>query len=259
MKWEEKTILYCGFLSKEGIQSTTIRSYVSAIKHKLILDGYKWDSDLVLFSALTRATKLTKDRVRTRLPIGAKFLDVILFEIQCSFRENKYNQQLYKTLYLTAYYGLMRVGELTSSPHVLKAVDVNDARNKKGFKLILHTSKTHGRHNYPQKIKICPADKNHNCFCPVEELTKFLQLRGRTALTKEESFFIFKDRRPVRPVDFRNSLKRMIHNLGLDSSLYDTHSFRIGRATDLFKRGVQVDVIKEAGRWKSNAVYKYLR
>ena len=40
---------------------------------------------------------------------------------------------------------------------------------------------------------------------------------------------------------------------------YDTHSFRIGRATDLSKGGRSLSKIKRAGRWKSNAVYNYLR
>ena len=33
----------------------------------------------------------------------------------------------------------------------------------------------------------------------------------------------------------------------------------LAEATDLFKFKTSIDKIKELGRWKSNAVYKYLR
>ena len=258
-KWEERVTLYCGFLSAEGIQSSTIKSYISAIKHKLLMDGYEWNGNLALFAALTRASKLKNDVLRTRLPIGKKFLEVILFEIQRKFSKDPYKRSLYKTIYLVAYHGLMRIGELTISPHVLKAVDVHDARNKQAFKFVLHSSKTHGRGDHPQKIRIEKVDKTTNFFCPVEEITNYLEIRGRFAKSINEPFFRFEDKQPITANHVRKTLKQVINNLHLDSSLYDTHSFRIGKATDMFKEGTTVEQIKEAGRWKSNAVYKYLR
>ena len=50
---------------------------------------------------------------------------------------------LYRTILLTAYYGLFRVSEITLSPHVLKARDVHIATNKKKLKFVLRSSKTH--------------------------------------------------------------------------------------------------------------------
>ena len=64
---------------------------------------------------------------------------------------------------------------------------------------------------------------------------------------------------PVKPNEVRCVLRQCIDRLGLDSQNYDTHSFRIGRATDQFKQGIDVEQIKKVGRWESNAVYKYLR
>ena len=42
-------------------------------------------------------------------------------------------------------------------------------------------------------------------------------------------------------------------------TLYDTHSLHIRRATDLYKSGSKVETIKQLGRWKSSAVYNYLK
>ena len=55
---------------------------------------------------------------------------------------------------LTGYYGLLRVGELTISPHTIKAMDVHKAENKNKILICLRTSKTHDRSNQPQIIKL---------------------------------------------------------------------------------------------------------
>ena len=54
-------------------------------------------------------------------------------------------------------------------------------------------------------------------------------------------------------------LKRAIKAIGLDPNLYSIHSMRLGRGTDLEKQGISIPLIKKIGRWKSNAVYKYLK
>ena len=58
---------------------------------------------------------------------------------------------------------------------------------------------------------------------------------------------------------FRNILRLAISLMGLESHLCDTHSFHIGCASDLNKMGANLEKIKHVGRWKSNAVYKYIK
>ena len=54
--WEERIALYCVFLTEyTGIQSRTLKSYVSAIKKKLTNIGYRCNDDLIWLSSLTRA------------------------------------------------------------------------------------------------------------------------------------------------------------------------------------------------------------
>ena len=76
--------------------------------------------------------------------------------------------------------------------------------------------------------------------------------------SESEQFFILADYSPLKPENFRGVLRQLLDRLNLDSSLYDVHSFRIGRTCDLAKFGCSIDQIKAMGRWKSNAVYKYL-
>ena len=48
--WEARTTLYIAYLIENGRQSSSIRSYVSAIKKLLVMDGYKWQDYEVLLT-----------------------------------------------------------------------------------------------------------------------------------------------------------------------------------------------------------------
>ena len=71
--WEDKLSLFGAHLVDKGLQSSTLRSYFSAIKCTLVDDGYPWDDSKVLLGTLTKACKIVNDRVRTRLPDSGLF------------------------------------------------------------------------------------------------------------------------------------------------------------------------------------------
>ena len=175
--WEDRTTLFIGYLVDRGMQSALVKSYVSAIKKTLLMDGYDWDDNLVLVvlvRSLARACRIINDTVRTRLLIHCGLLEVLLFEVQRHFSpaNQLYLEILYKTLFALSYYGLMRISEVTKSPHVLKAKNVHLAKNKDKLLLILYSFKTHNKGNRPQKIKITSNRKEksdsymHRNFCP---------------------------------------------------------------------------------------------
>ena len=265
--WEDRVALYCAYLTDEGAQSQTIKSYISAIKSVLRDDNYEWNENQVALSSLTRACKIVNDTVRTRLPIYCNLLETILFEVGRYFKDQPYLEILYKTMFLLGYYGLMRVGELTSGNHTVRAKDVFVGQNKQKLLIILYSSKTHDYGARPQKIKISGLEEKSNgnksnrnlFFCPFKSVRKYMKAKGETYIDEEEPFFVFRDRSPVKPNHMRTILKKMIKRLGMDESLYDTHSLRIGRSSDLIRFGYTIDQVKLAGRWKSNAVYKYIR
>ena len=263
LSWEERTALFGAYLVDKGVQSSTLKSYFSAIKHVLKLDGYMWNENKVLFSSLVKGCKLQNDKVKVRLPIQKGLLELLLFEINRYFQSNPqpYLESLYHTMFSLAYYGMLRVGEVTYSPHTVKACNVHVGNNKDKILIVLYTSKTHGEESRPQKVKISASpciNAPKRLFCPVKAVLKFMQDRGPYE-DDSEPFFTFADKTAVKDHQFRSFLRILLDRLGLDSSLYDVHSFRIGRTCDLEKFGYSVDQIKSMGRWKSNAVYRYLK
>ena len=167
---------------------------------------------------------------------------------------------MYKSLFLVAYYGLMRIGELAASQHTLKAKNIYSSSVKNKLLIVLYSSKTHGAESLPQQIKITELNSTNRKgnFCPFKLTRQYLKLRG-DYIHESDNLYVFSDNSPVTPEQVRRLLRKLLTNLQLDALLYDTHSFRIGRATDLFKQGYSLDHIKRVGRWKSNAVYRYLR
>ena len=264
--WEERTTLFVGFLIEKGMQSATVKTYVSAIKKMLVMDKYNWQDSKVLMSSLTRACHLVNDRVKARFAIKCGLLELILFEVERFFGSRKqwYLECLYKALFAISYYGLMHVGEVTNSPHVLCVCNVHVAKNKENFLLVLYSSKTHDLKNLPQKIKIT-SNRNermgnyvHRHFCPFKLIKLFLQERGNY-MDENEPFFVFRDKKAVNAEAARKLLRTLLKNLSLDGLLYDMHSFRIGRTSDLAKSGYTIPEIQRMGIWHSNVVYKYIR
>ena len=116
-------MLFVADLIDRGLQSQSVKSYVSAIKRVLSNDGYEWEENKLVLGSLTRATRIINDSVRTRLPIQCGLLELILFEIERVFATNNqlYLERLYKAIFILGYYGMMRgrrvIGHRSSRPH----------------------------------------------------------------------------------------------------------------------------------------------
>ena len=139
--WEERLVLYVGFLIQNEKKSTTVNSYISAIKTVLISHGIKISEDRSLFNALTKACKLKNDSISLKLLVHKEIIRAIIQKLDQYFAHQPYLNITYKALFSCAYYGLLRIGEVSESPHVIKACDVHRARNKKKLMFVLRSSK----------------------------------------------------------------------------------------------------------------------
>ena len=79
--WQQRTLLFCTYLVDCIHKSTTLKTYISAIKAVLCNDDYYWDDGQVLLGSVTRACKLSNDVVKNRFPIQLSLLELLLFEI----------------------------------------------------------------------------------------------------------------------------------------------------------------------------------
>ena len=225
----------------------------------------------MLLSSLTKACRIINDRVTVRLPIYKGLLEVILFELECIFKDQSYLELLVKTIFIIGYYGLLRIGEMANEKHIkgkaqpshaIQALNVYIGENKRKILLVLYTSKTHGKESLPQKIKITESSEGKRQdikhFCPFNMLSTYIKYRDNPC-SVDEQLFIFRGGEPVRPEHIRGVLRTCLENIGLNPRVYPVHCLRAGRASDLIKLGFTVEQVQRLGRWKSNAVYKYIK
>ena len=190
--WNDRLVLFIGYLVNEKRQSSTVRSYNSPIKTILMDDGFDISEDQYLIKLLTRACRLTNDKIKTRLPIHKDLLNMIINQIKKFYHDTAqpYLAVLFSSLISTAYYGLFRVGELTSGTHPVLARDIQVAKNKNKMLFVLRTSTTHGKSSRPQMVKISNAKTGldsklkpslklpKTTHCPFKLLQEYLSLRG---------------------------------------------------------------------------------
>ena len=245
-RWEDCTSLFGASLVQAGLQSSTLRSYMSAIKRILIDDGYQWSDDRLLLSSLIKGCNVLNDCIRTRLPIRAGLVEMNLFEISRIFAKSPqiYLETMYQTIIILLYYGLFRIGELTYSDHVVKAKHVHVSDNKRKILFVPYSSKTHSKGMHPQEITITENEQkygnvtliNRRHFCPFMITNQYMELRGDFYANDNEPLFIFKDLSPVHSSHVRKILRQALKNLGLNPQIYNTHSLRAGRTIDMFEK-----------------------
>lgn len=260
-KWEDRIIVWATHLADNKRKSATIRSYISAIRYCLALDGITVKHENCELAAIIQAAKQQNDQLYIRLPIQKHLVRLILRFIDTHYIKGQgqiYQGYWLKAIYSMAYHAMMRISELAESPHSVKAQDIIHAKNKQKFTIYLRSSKTHSLADQPQIINILEQPTWFG-NCPVKLITAYANLRGRYARYPEQPFFINKDGSPITQQQFRANLKFILFTLGLPSELYGSHSFRSGKATDEKLAGKSVKQIKEDGRWSSSTVYKYIR
>ena len=264
--WEECLTLFVGFLIDNEKQSSTVKSYISAIKAVLRDCDIELSENLYLISSLTRACRLKNDQIKTKLPLQKGMLGILLRHLKTKYGNQPFVSKMYRALFSTMYHGLLRISEVAQcqSQHAVLARDMHIGWNKQKFLLILRTSKTHWKNMKPQMMKIAATSQSnskHNTMqpeCPYQLLCEYAAIRGDYSLDNEP-FFILSDKSPVTSTQVTSTLKAILKETGFDASLYSNHSLRIGRTCDLLKLGLSVETIKKLGRWRSNAVYRYLR
>ncbi len=200
----------------------------------------------------------TKGSTPKRLPITTDILHKLH-----SFFESRGQQvdsfMLWAAI-CTCFFGFMRSGEMTvpsesafdPSTHLCFGdVSVDDIAAPGIVKLRLKASKTDP---FRKGVEIV-LGRTHTALCPVTALLSYLAIRGN----RPGFLFLFEDDRPLTKAHFILKVREALSHLGIDSSRYAGHSFRIGAATAAGAQGIDDSVIQMLGRWKSSAYQRYIQ
>ena len=264
--WEDRLMLFVGYLINKKCKSRAIRSYICAIKSVLHDVNVTVHEDTYLLGSLIKACRLKNDQIIHKLPIHCAMIQLIVSECIEYYEDlgQHYLSMLYAAVFCSAYFGLLRIGEIAIGSHPILAINTHTGVNKKKILFVLTTSKTHGKNKKPQVIKISVTmskqrqmQNRKQSLCPFTHISNYVLIR-HSCKSKDEPFFVFHDDSPIPAQELRKVLSVILRRLKFNPSLYSFHGFRAGRATNLLKMGFSVETIKKIGRWKSNAVYNYL-
>lgn len=252
----EHIILFISYCFDIGYSPSTITTYMSGISFYHKLRDLKDPTALFIVKKLLEGCRRIRPRQDVRAPITEEILNkicIMLPDICYSF----YETCLLKAACLTAYYGLLRVSEIVFTCQIqadrpLQPADVQVVESSLALIISIRVSKTN-QAGAPTVLRI-PASSNPTLCC-VRAVQHYLCIRP----SYSRYFFCHVNGAPLTKSQFSGILTKAIRAIGLPTQLYSSHSFRIGRATDLAAKGVSSDIIKKLGRWRSDTVERYIR
>ncbi|XP_060590037.1 uncharacterized protein LOC132745207 isoform X1 [Ruditapes philippinarum] len=251
----QNIVFFISYCFERGMASKTITTYVAGLNYFHKLSGFYDISKIFMVSKLLEGCKKSRKSHDNRAPITKQVLKILCDMLPlCCY--NAYETRLFTTLFIFAYFGLFRISELVvpkvlESRDVLWNSDISIIDNSKVLICLRH-SKTN-KTGVPVYLKL-PKEKDN--LCPVNALSNFLSMRPKT----QGPLFIHNDSSPVTGTQFSAVLSKCVLRARLSfGCCYKTHSFRIGRATDLAIMGVPAKAIMKAGRWNSDCYKLYIR
>ena len=125
----------------------------------------------------------------------------------------------------------------------------------------------HDQKNAVRGEQISHAATNHPQLCPCKALARICAHLRAHAATPDTPIYTYYNHagqaRHIEPHLITNALRHSAHSLysttGIPAELLSARSLRPGGATALLCAGVDADVIQLLGRWKSDAMLRYLR
>ena len=161
---------------------------------------------------------------------------------------------LFNTIILITYYGCFRIGEVVKSQTLKHTIHLEHLRiiRSKGMWSLKINLPTFKHSQEPATLIIPQANSGP---CPVKHMLEYLKVRG----SSPGPVFLHTNGNVVERGYVAKSLKLALKLVGKNPDLYNNHSLRIGRASDLASWGIPDHVIRKTGRWSSDAYLKYIR
>ena len=259
---EHQLCQFISHLANEKLCHSTIKCYLSAIRHLHIAEGYG-DPGISHMARLEQVLKGIKSlqakasKKTPRLPITPELL--LKMKQVWRKRGNNWDNVMLWAASSLCFFGFLRSGEITvpsesafdEGAHLtFNDITVDSTTNPQILRARIKASKTD-----PFRVGInIFVGRTNNSLCPVAAVLDYMTLRG----PGKGPFFRFSDGKPLTRVRFVILPKEAITASGVDCSPYSWHSFRSGAATTAAKHGIGDAMIKILGRWKSSAYQLYI-
>ncbi|XP_062607774.1 uncharacterized protein LOC134269591 [Saccostrea cucullata] len=249
---------FIGYLFSANYAPSSVSSHVSAIGYLHKICSVPDPTEKFLPKKLLKGCHALAPQQDTRLPITTDILRRIIKAIDIT-EPLLCNRLLLKAFYLLAFQAFLRIGELAARSHnsnqVVQRSDVN-FKISNGILSGVTIVMKHFKNNIEQKpVTLHLSNSSSITFCPVRALYDYTTHFAHTS----GPLFQFMSGESVTHHFISQQLCKVVSFIGLDPKLYKGHSFRIGAATHAASLGFSENYIQKLGRWRSNAVRRYIR
>lgn len=253
---------FIAFLSHKGLAASTVSTYISGISHSLKIKGTTDNTKSFIISKMLEGLRRKNpQRPDVRTPISRDILKRIVHSLPfvCS---SFYEACLFSSAFSLAFFAMLRVSEITvlskndESGHALNFEDVNFNKmgNQGEMHIKIRSSKTDQRAN---SITLIIQKQSELNICPVYLLQSYLRVRF-AGVNGSHKLYVHFDGSALTRYQFCSVLQKCLSFCEVPFHIR-SHSFRIGRATEMAKNGVDDETIKLSGRWLSTSYLKYIR
>lgn len=162
---------------------------------------------------------------------------------------------MFSSAFSIAFYDLLSVSELTVTAKQNHRVLLREHPHVDHINKYLHLLVTFSKTDQTGKGTTLHIQSTGDLTCHYALVTKYLSFQSNT----KGMLFCHLGVSPVTKYQFTAVLTKAISAPNIDSTAYNSHSFRIGASTDLALKGYSSDNIQTSGRWRSKCYKSYIR
>lgn len=253
---EDRLSLLLYFIGTEFTRGTSVSKMNKRLAALAFLFKWRGQSDVTKDFMVRQAMKgYRRGRVQpdTRRPVSFELLQELVEGLHrvCS---SEYEVRLFTVAFVLAFFGAFRIGELVSkNKRGVGGLQFSDVTwSAEGVQLFIGKSKMDqlGKGVAVSLFRAVPE-----AVCPVFTVQQFVKIRGPAL----GAFFRHKDGSSLSRFQFLAIFRRSLAEAGRDVSQFNTHSFRVGAATEAARWGLSPQVVRRIGRWESDRFKLYVR
>ena len=261
---EQLILLYIAHLHSCKLVASSICVYLSGIRSLHVLQGFPPPpTSSPRIKLVLKAISEMNPPPAQRYPITYQMLCVL-----CNLLSSDYSGLLYKAVFCVAFFGALRSDEYVvgdtlvdqqQSPP-LSLAQIEFGIEPCGLKFVcLNLARTK---TTPHGIMV-PIGCSSTQVCAVCLLKQYLRARYSMMCTQlSHPLFALEDGSPLTKSRLNKVLKSLVGQMGLDPSLFSSHSFRAGAtstAASVQSRPFQAWELKALGNWRSDTYVRYIR
>lgn len=253
---------FIAFLSYRGLAASTVSSYISGLSHRHKMNDYIDSTKSFIVSKMIEGIKRKKpQKPDIRCPISIELLKKIILSLRyvCS---SQYEAGMFSAAFSLAFFAMLRVSEITinskldNNSHALNYEDiqVDSVNNPTELRVKISSSKTD---QTGKSVTLLLNKQTDPIICPLQLITFYFKVRP-SGINVSKKLFTHFNGDAITRYQFCTILQKCVKFCEVPSHIR-SHSFRIGRASDLAKNNVSEERIKTCGRWTSSSYLRYIR